>query len=270
MRIESVPRRGVHIMLAALFLAAAATHVDAQRVVGSRSPGQGASSAGPSTGRGSLDTSGADGLVHLDFDTEDDFATPLVNGQAIASPPRFGRLVSIHGFGPHTYGAAIFDSTPDGPNAGSSDPDLLVDRGNVVILQETAGQSTPGIYDSPDDDRFGGHVEVSFAGREVEPLRVTLVDQCPGSGPPTQVTLIDSAGRERTFVVPTGWTEDVSVHGAPGYRVLDLTSLEDQPGFLSTAFVIDDPFFDATAVTRLEIDFHGSGAFDDLVYDPYP
>ena len=37
----------------------------------------------------------------IDFETEDDFVTPLVNGQAISSPPFFGNLVSINGFGPH-------------------------------------------------------------------------------------------------------------------------------------------------------------------------
>ena len=49
-------------------------------------------------------------------------ATPLANGQDITTPPEFGNLVAIEGFGPHTFGAAIFDSTPGGPNAGGPDP----------------------------------------------------------------------------------------------------------------------------------------------------
>ena len=73
--------------------------------------------------------------IVLDFET-DDGGNALINGQAIdtfAGPGtlEFGNVVDVtSGSGEGHLGAAIFDSTPDGPNVNSGDPDLLVDLGS--------------------------------------------------------------------------------------------------------------------------------------------
>src|SRR5262249_40696349 len=51
--------------------------------------------------------------VTLDFASEDDLASVLANGQQLDS--EFGRRVTLTSSGPNA-GAAIFDSTPGGPN----------------------------------------------------------------------------------------------------------------------------------------------------------
>ena len=84
------------------------------------------------------------------------------------------------------------------------------------------------------------------------------------------VTLMDSDGNARTYTVPAGWTEDIALDGPPGFRTLDLTTLSDQPGFLTAATALQDEGFDAEAVIAMEIRLGGSGALDDLIYDPYP
>ena len=90
------------------------------------------------------------GRYLMPFETEDDYVTPLVNGQDLATPHEFGRLFSSSGA---NAGAAIFDSTPLGPNDPSQDRDLLVGLGNLLILQnsQAAGQSVPGVFDHPND-----------------------------------------------------------------------------------------------------------------------
>ena len=65
----------------------------------------------------------------------------------------FRNPVAISASGPN-LGAAIFLSTPGGPNDGGPDPDLLVDLGNVLILQseDAPGQNAvPGVFDVPNE-----------------------------------------------------------------------------------------------------------------------
>ena len=210
------------------------------------------------------------GLTVLDFETEDDGVTPLVNGQAVASPPMFGNLVLVNGFGSNNYGTAIFDSDPAGPNAFSSDPDLLVDLGNILILQEDQGQTVPGFFDEPDDAQLGGTMQLDFL-QPVQLHSVDLIDVCPGQ--PLQdvsLTLLDEAGNARDYFVPGGWTSDRFAEGPPGYGTLDLTTLEDQPGHVATASAAEDREFDANGVVRLEVRFSSSGAIDNLALDPDP
>lgn len=208
-------------------------------------------------------------VVTFDFQT-DDFGTPLVNGQGILTPDEFGRIVSVGGFGMHTYGAAVFDSSPTGPNAGGSDPDLLVDLGNILILQESGAQSVPDIYDDLDDAQLGGIFVFDF----VEPVEVQsldLIDICPG--PPNQdvtVTLFDRELRTRTYFVPGGWTNDRFQDGAPGFGTLDLTTLDPQPGFQATATAQQFTLFSPAEVVRLEVLLNSSGALDNLVVDTSP
>src|SRR6478736_3434462 len=94
-------------------------------------------------------------IYNLNFETDDDFVTPLVHGQSLYSTPRpnnvnpavpfstdtrleFGRLIKISSTNlgsDGNLGPAIFDSDPrDTPPASTSDPDLLVGLGNVLIL----------------------------------------------------------------------------------------------------------------------------------------
>jgi hypothetical protein len=179
-------------------------------------------------------------------------------------------VLDLDGFPASGLTAAVFDSDPLGPNATSTDPDLLVDRGNVLILQEGPGQSVPGIYDVPDDDRFGGDFVFTFKGLEVELLAIDLIDVCPIPNQTVVLTLLDAGGRTRVYTVPSGWTEDVAMDGPPGVRTLDLTTLADQPGFQSTASAVEDEGFQPAAVVLLEVHLQGSGAVDQLVYDPHP
>lgn len=211
----------------------------------------------------------------LDFETEDDFTTPLVNGQDLSTPDEFGLLVNISALqpsvGPQHQGPAIFDSDPAGPNAGSSDPDLLVDRGNVCILQENPGQTTPGIFDLPDDSANGGSIVFEFAAfdeiEKAEPVAIDLIDIDAGSGTGVKVLMTDILGRTRTYSVPSGWTEDIDVNGPPGYRTLDLRTLLPQPGFAATAVALGAPNFLTDEVVRIEILLGNSGAVDNLVFN---
>ena len=103
----------------------------------------------------------------VDFSTEDDGVTPLVNGQAIDD--EFGNLFTITSDDATMdhNGPAIFDTDPAGPNAGGADEDLLVGLGNALILQnsELPQQTVPGIFDTPDDEQNKsdlGQVEFNF------------------------------------------------------------------------------------------------------------
>jgi hypothetical protein len=210
----------------------------------------------------------------LDFETEDDFASSLVNGQDLSTPPEFGVLFSVSSLQPasgaHHFGPAIFDSSPSGPNQFSSDRDLLVDRGKLVILQENSAQTQPGIFDKPDDSANGGTLVFDFTGfdfiEKVEPVAVDLIDIDLGSPRATHVVLTDVLGATRTYDVPAGWTEDITREGPPGLRTLDLTTLAPQPGFIGTATAHETSDYIPGEVVRMEIDIGGSGAVDNLVF----
>lgn len=209
----------------------------------------------------------------LKFDFEDDFTTPLVNGQGVRTPPIFGELVSLSTLPPavgnNHHGAVIFDTDPQGPNANSSDPDLLVGLGNALCLQENPGQLVPGIFDQPDDARDGGSIVIEFTGfdiiEKVEPVAIDLID-CDGAGGGMQVAMTDVLGHQRVFSAPPGWTEDIAVDGPPGYRTLDLTSLVPQAGFMAPTSVTSSPDFIPGEVVRMEIILLGSGAIDNVMF----
>ena len=203
-------------------------------------------------------------LVQLDFDTQDDLVTPLVNGQDLSTPPEFGEVFAISSTGANA-GPAIFDSTPGGPNDPSQDPDLLVGLGNLVILQnnQASAQAVAGIFDHPNDDQDGGTVVFTFV-RALEPLSVDLVDIDQGAVQRASVELVDENGNTRFYDVPAGWTGDRQVNGPPGFKTLDLTTLLPQAGLVSVATAIEDPGFDASSVVRLSVHFGSSGGLDDL------
>lgn len=205
--------------------------------------------------------------VTLDFETEDDFATALENGQDIATPDEFGVLVDISTTGDN-QGGACFDTTVDGPNAGGPDPDLLVDLGNVLMLQsnDDPEQTDPGYFDTPNDSARGGTIYFDFV-HDSELFSIDLIDIDSG-GQSAVVTLVDAAGRLRVYDVPSNWTGDVSQDDVQGYGTLDLTTLDPQPGFESTATATEDNGFDPAHVVELEVFFESSGATDNLVLCP--
>ena len=197
--------------------------------------------------------------VTLDFDTEDDFTTALVNGQHIDT--EFGDLVSLTSSGANA-GLGIFDSSPGGPNDPSQDLDLLVDTGNVLILQtENFPPNGSDVFPRPNDDSDGGTMIFSFASA-VTPGSLRLVD-ADTDGEANHVVLIDAAGNHRTYVVPSDWTGDRTL-AQPGEGTLDLTTLAPQPGFASTATASEDSGFDASLVVSIEVQLAGSGGLDDV------
>lgn len=218
----------------------------------------------------------------LDTETEDDFTTELVNGQAISTPPEFGNLVSISTLQPPAgaqhFGAAAFDSDPDGANAEAEDQDLLVDIGNVMILQENGVQNTPGIFSKPDDAANGGTLVFDFTGfnflEKVAPESLFLIDidsdapAAPVQPTAVTITLTDVLGKQRVYTIPQGWTEDVSRFPDAGVRKLSLVTLDPQPGFLaaSIATASEQPDYLAGEIVRLEVKLEGSGAIDNLTF----
>jgi hypothetical protein len=197
----------------------------------------------------------------LDFQTEDDFATPLVNGQHIND--EFGAMLAITSSGPNA-GAGIFDSSDPGPNSPSQDLDLLVQTGNILILQtENFPPDGSDIFPRPNDDEDGGTLTFSF-GSAVMATSVRLIDLDATDGTCT-VVLTDGGGMTRTYSVPSNWTGDWNL-SEPGQGTLDLTILADQPGFGSTATASQMGGFDANNVVRIDVTFAGSGGVDDLAW----
>ncbi len=238
--------------------------------------------------------------ITIDWSTEDDLTTPLVNGQSVSTfvdqqPTdtvfEFGNLfnLSTNQFGSDGHlGAAIFDSTPNGPNDDggvqpvAEDPDLLVDRGNILILQndDSPGSSidpTFGlIFDVPNDERSAdddGSLVLDFLV-PVELESIVLVDI--NGGVNVIVTMVDGDGRERVYDVPQKWTNDVTV--APvGFDTLMLNTLAPQDGEGSggDATATEDPGFNPLDVHQLEVAFlanpgTSSGGIDDIVFTVVP
>jgi hypothetical protein len=201
----------------------------------------------------------------LDFETEDDFATPVVNGQALASPAEFGRLVAISSAGPN-LGATAFDSTPGGPNDPSINSDMLVGHGNLLLLQDSArpAQSAPGVFAQPTDDPDGGDLLFDFVA-PVEPLSLLLADINPPPNLGTTVTLLDGSGRRRLYTVEAGWT---GPYGDAGPHRLDLTRLDPQPGNGTPRYAraTQDQGFQSTDVVRIVVHLTGFGAVDELTF----
>jgi len=211
--------------------------------------------------------------VELTFENNDDgdpdnAGTALVDGQDITSPPEFGNVVNIASFGPN-LGAALFDSTPGGPNDPGPDRDLLVGTGNIMILQNTTAgtQTVVGIYDTPNDDQDGGSITFDFPSG-VAPHYIDLIDFDEEDVDGIEIVLTDGSGNTRTYDVPGGFTEDLLNDGPPALRRLDLTTLVSQPGFLSPATATEDPGFDELDVELISCNFGGPGAIDNLCFCP--
>jgi hypothetical protein len=240
--------------------------------------------------------------ITIDFST-DDGGTTLVNGQSISTFPdvqdnkgnpdtvfEFGNLfnVSTLAYGSDGHeGAAIFDSTP---GINSSDPDLWVGLGNIMILQNddnpaTTTDPTYGlVFDTPNDERSTddeGSVVFDFLN-PVEMQSITMIDI--NGNAHFFVYLEDSSGNERHYDIPMKWTVDISAipggqqPGGMGFQVLDLQTLAPQPSeSLATggdAIVsLNDPGYDPLSIVRVEVHYNGgssSGAIDNLTFVPEP
>lgn len=197
------------------------------------------------------------------FET-DDSGQPMAHGTRVdtefddGSPTITG---SLTGSGANT--AAILNSST-GPAA--QDPDLLVGRGNILILQTDANTSEcppgSGIYCSHNDDEDGGTLSFAY-DVPVTAMSIVLIDVDATDGT-WSVVLVDATGAQRTYSVPASWTGDLVSDGPPGWRLLDLTLLAPQPGFASVASATQDQAFDPAAVVRIDVHVAGSGALDDL------
>jgi hypothetical protein len=236
--------------------------------------------------------------VTVDFETEDDLVTPLIHGQSVYSTPRpnhtnpfvpfsndthleFGRFftVSSTDLGSDSHlGPAIFDSDPaDTPS--TSDPDLLVGLGNIMILQRDEGPAThldPTnglIFNNPSDEGTGddnGSIifESLQSGVLLHPISIDLVDI--DDGVELDIVLTDHAGLERTYTAPSNWTTDLT-EAPVGWQTLSLETLADQPAAAGAtggpATAVEDAGFNDQNVVRLEVKFFGrtpSGGIDNL------
>ncbi len=201
-----------------------------------------------------------EGLANgLDVETT---ATPFSNVSAGVTTTLF----RPNGSSGNHIGAAIFDSTPAGPNAGGGDPDLIVPGfGNILILQNNNLDDQTGaanIWDTPNDDEQGGTVIFNF-DEAVRMLAIDLID-INGNGN-TFITLTDSQGFTREYDVPAEWTGDID-EGQPGFDTLDLTTLADQIGWGSTATGAEDVDFNADDVVSLSVSFNSSGGLDNVSF----
>jgi len=127
----------------------------------------------------------------------------------------------------------------------------------------------PGIFDEPNDDRDGGLLAFDFP-RPVRALSLELIDHDSGADGATTVVLLDEAGLRRTYDVPPGFTGDRTLDPLAGLRVLRLDTLAPQVGHAATATAAQLTGFDENRVVRIEVELGGSGALDDLTFDPYP
>jgi hypothetical protein len=202
------------------------------------------------------------GQITLTFET-DDSGQVLVNGQDLSTPPEFGEVISIGTFaGEGHLGPAVFDSNPDGPNADGPDPDLLVDTGNILILQAAmepfGDQTIDGIFDTPNDTASGGALIINFlADGGLRPLSIDVIDMDKRNS--MSLTLIDVGGHQRIIDVPRDYTGDIT-EGGVGIATV---SFDVEPS--ASLSSITGEGFDLNHVEQLVIEFHESGAVDNLV-----
>jgi hypothetical protein len=204
----------------------------------------------------------------LGFDNDDD-GNPMVHGTKVDTefdcngstlPVTITGSVNASG----SNSAAILNSST-GPAA--QDGDLLVGRGNILILQTDANLSecppNSGVYCSHNDDENGGTLSFAFCV-PASPSSIVLID-IDGTDTASSVVLTDANGKTRTYAVPGNWTGDkVTNFPTPGWKTLDLTTLANQAGFASTATAGEQVGYDPNAVISLVVHLGGSGAVDDL------
>jgi hypothetical protein len=161
-------------------------------------------------------------------------------------------------------GAAIFDTTT-GVNA--ADPDLWVDMGNALILQNSFSSQTGDIFNNPNDDADGGTLIFEFDA-PVEMLSMLLIDINGDTDQSATITLYDSNGGWREYVAPNEWTGDIST-SEPGFGTIDLTTLAPQAGYLSSTTVTDNGL-DSLDVVMMTVEFGASGGLDNVAFNIIP
>ena len=207
--------------------------------------------------------------IVIDFETEDDFTTPLVNGQDISTPPEFGNILAISATGTGHYGPAIFDSDPNGPNNGTwpRDPDLLVDLGNVLILQGGSGPN-PGSGDLRRPRRRGAGRDVRVRHGRPARARLHRPDRhMPGAADSGRRPDHDRRGRPDADVFRPRRLDERHL-GERSSGVRDAPPEYAGPpnrGTSTTATASEDAGFDPRDVVRVEIVLGSSGALDNLV-----
>lgn len=207
----------------------------------------------------------------IDFETADDFITPLVNGQDLETTAPFGHLFHLTTSGDN-QGAAIFDTT-FGVNY--RDGDLWVEMGNALILQANGDtEKVPGqeVYMHPNDADEGGVFNFDFSpagdGLTLNTLDVIDVDDNGA----VEINLFDTAQRGRTIIIPAHFTGDIQ-DGGIGWATLDLASgfvqeSPDRPGLFTR--VLTDAGFDPDNIARMKVRLSGSGAIDNLNFTLVP
>ncbi len=235
-------------------------------------------------------TTGQASAILLDFETEDDFVTPLINGQIIdaafdGADLEFGNIVTISStqIGPGGHlGVTVFDSDAADQLPNTQDPDLLVELGNILILQNddspnTANDTPEGLrYTFPNDEAtYNDRGSILFTFNN--PSEMTSIDLVDVNGGVNMVvTLTDTNSKTRTYNVPSMWTTDPTV-SPTGYQTLLLNTLADQPAEPNAAggdaTATEDLGFGPAAVVTLDIAIVGnspSGGIDNLVFIPEP
>jgi hypothetical protein len=222
-----------------------------------------------------LFASGASALT-IDFEGE-------ANGQALSGSEFAGVTISSSDAGVTHLGPTIFNSSyPVGPNTGGGDPDLLVNTGNLLILQNTAFPAQTGsIFDTPNDEAAysptgEGNLLFTF-DTAIEVQSILLIDL--NGGALVDIMLTDTGGNTLEYFIPEMWTKDVDdcSFACDGFKLFDLQTLAAQIGETVTNSTTPAPTvtgaYDKFSVMTMSLRFHGgspSAAVDDLSFIPEP
>lgn len=211
-------------------------------------------------------------LTTVEFDTIglNSVGPALVNGQQIVG------LEFLVGGSPFFITSAtnstlaIFDTSKPGPNASGGDPDLLVNRGNALIIQNTGAafqtQTIPGVFDRPDDSANGGNITFNFIGA-FEIATVDLIDINGGAA--VTFTFTDHLGLRAVIEIEERFTAEATTvsAGQDGIETVDVRALLGggapqlgERGIGSAFLASADAGFRPDLVTVFSVDFSGSAA----------
>jgi hypothetical protein len=127
------------------------------------------------------------------------------------------------------------------------DQDLLVDLGNILMLQSVSSptQTTPGIFDLPNDSAIGGLTIFNFLPEQgVRAVSIDIID-IDNTVESVILTLTDLEGDALIINLPRGYT------GNGGVRTVEFQ---------------EESTVDLDHIVRLELERNGSGAADNLTF----